>query len=119
MWSSRVQGGTILVSILLASGLEPFIGWIRGHVNLGRGATILVVYAAFFAAVLGLAFLVIPGALLQLNELTRNLPSLLSGAREWASSVQPNALGGSITAVIDTVEQIPGPPMEKACLQRG
>jgi predicted PurR-regulated permease PerM len=111
----------VLVSILLASGLEPFIGWIRGHVNLGRGVTILVVYAAFFTAVLGLAFLVIPGALLQLNELTRNLPTLLSAAREWASGLQPNALGESVTAVIDTVGQTlqPAAPDAEGVLAAG
>ncbi len=53
----------IFLAILLGSGLEPFVGWIRARVPLGRGATILVVYAGFLVLVAILVFLLVPAAL--------------------------------------------------------
>jgi len=45
----------LFVSILLASALEPMVGWLRDRLPLNRVGTILVVYLAFF---LGKRFLV-------------------------------------------------------------
>ena len=61
-------GGVLLllfVAILLASALEPIVGLLRGRLPIGRGATILLVYAGFFVTVLGLAFIVVPAAIRQ------------------------------------------------------
>src|SRR5437868_15539984 len=58
-----VAAGSVLllvfVAILLASALEPFVGWIRSHVGLSRGPTILLVYAAFFLVVIAMALVVV------------------------------------------------------------
>ena len=51
----------VFLSILLASALEPLIGWLRERLPSGRVATILVVYLAFFVAgVSGSPFVVFP-----------------------------------------------------------
>ena len=72
------------VAILLASALEPFIGWIRAHVALGRGATVLVVYAVFFALVLGLALVILPTAYTQAEEtIARRLSNLSWRGPRW------------------------------------
>lgn len=102
----------ILVAVLLASALEPFIGWIRGHLPMGRGATILLVYAAFFAVVIALAFFVVPGALNQFNAAIAKLPPFIDEARDWAEDLQPAALATSIGALIGAVGDAvtPAPP---------
>ncbi|CAN5435047.1 hypothetical protein BH20CHL6_BH20CHL6_17720 [soil metagenome] len=70
----------VVISILLAAGLEPFVGWLRGRTGMGRSTTILVVYAAFFVLALGVAFLVVPVAINQFNELGTRLPPLSAGS---------------------------------------
>ena len=106
-------GGVIVllfVAVLLASALEPMVGSIRERLPLGRGATILVVYASFFAAVLVLGLVVIPGALSQAGRLLADLPPFFAEARTWAETLRPAALAGSVSALIDAAAQILRPP---------
>jgi len=104
----------VFVAVILASGLQPFIAWIRGHLPLGRGPTILLVYGLFLAAVVGMALVVVPAALTQLERVIASLPPFFERAREWASSVRPTGLASSLTALIDAAAQTlrvpPGPP---------
>ena len=51
------------VAILLASALEPMVGWFRERLPMGRVGTILVVYLAFFIVAIGMAFIVVPAAI--------------------------------------------------------
>ena len=94
----------LFVSILLASALEPMIGWLREHLPLGRVATILVVYLVFFVVVLGLAFVVVPAALNQAQKIIASLPAFFDQVRVWASDLRPVALSNSITALVDSLE---------------
>lgn len=106
-------GGVLLllfVAVLLASALEPMIAWIREHLPLGRGATILVVYAAFFVGVLLFSLIVVPGALRQAGDLLADLPPFFAEARAWAETLRPAALSGSVTALIDAAAQVLRPP---------
>jgi predicted PurR-regulated permease PerM len=100
----------LFVSILLASALEPMIGWLREHLPLGRVATILVVYLAFFVVVLGLAFVVVPAALNQAQKIIAALPAFFDQVRVWASDLRPVALSNSITALVDSLEASIVPP---------
>ena len=65
------------VAILLASALEPMVGVIRERLPVGRGSTILLVYVTFFVTVLGLAFLVVPAAIGQGQQIVAKLPTLI------------------------------------------
>jgi predicted PurR-regulated permease PerM len=106
-------GGVLLlvfVAILLASALEPFVGWIRGHVGLGRGPTILLVYAAFFVVVIGMALIVVPAAIGQFDEIVAGLPPLIQRARDWAGTLRPAGLAASARALIDTANTVLAPP---------
>ena len=106
-------GGVLLLlflAILLASALEPGIGTIRERVPLGRGATILFVYLGFFVLVIGLAFIVVPAAIRQAEDLIASLPPFFEQARGWAGDLRPAALGRSVTALIDSVAGILRPP---------
>jgi predicted PurR-regulated permease PerM len=100
----------ILIAVLLGSGLEPFVGAIRSRVALGRGLTILIVYACFFVLVLGLLLLVVPGALDQFRDLGTQLGPVLADARTWASTVQPRALADSLGEIVDLVQRTVRPP---------
>jgi predicted PurR-regulated permease PerM len=111
----------VFVAILLASALEPFVGWIRGHVGIGRGATILLVYAAFFAAVIALAFVIVPAAIAQFNDIIAGLPPVLDQARDWAADLRPRGLSASVTAIVDAIEDATAPetPDPDAVLEVG
>src|SRR5918911_233778 len=100
----------VFVAILLASALEPFVGWIRGHVGLSRGPTILLVYAAFFVVVIGMALVVVPAAIGQFQDIVAGLPPLIHRARDWAAGVRPTGLSASLTALIDAGSDILSPP---------
>src|SRR5438105_836495 len=110
--ASRASGVLLLVfvALLLASALEPFIGWLRGHVPLGRGATILVVYALFLVLVVLVALVIMPVALRQLDELSKSLPAFLHRFRDWAERLRPAAIGSSLTALIDAATDVFTPP---------
>jgi predicted PurR-regulated permease PerM len=93
------------VAILLASALEPMVGLIRDRLPVGRGATILLVYLAFFVTVLGLAFLVVPAAIGQGQQIVAKLPGLIETTRTWAQTLRPEILSTSVTELLDSVAQ--------------
>lgn len=93
----------IFVSVLLASALEPIIGWLRVRLPIGRAGTILAVYATFFVVVLAMAFVVIPAAVNQAIRIVASLPPFVDHIRAWAADIRPAALSTSITAVVDSV----------------
>lgn len=104
-----LQAASILVlvflAVLLGAGLEPVVGWLRGHLHLGRTAGILMAYAGFLASVVVIAFLVVPTALNQLTLLAREMPALLDQARSWAHGLRPTVLASTITALLDAAQR--------------
>src|SRR5512141_383016 len=96
----------VFVAVLLASGLEPLINRVRAHSPLGRGATLLLVYAGFFSAVAVVALLVIPSALTQLGELGARISPLLDSARQWARTIEPRPLSVSVVGLVDTLQRV-------------
>lgn len=124
-----IAAGSVLLllflAILLASALEPIVASVRSRIGIGigigRGATILLVYAVFFAIVLAFSFIVVPGAISQAGRIASSLPPLLSDARSWAAGLRPGALSTSVTALIDSATQIvtPPPPGPDAVVKAG
>jgi predicted PurR-regulated permease PerM len=100
----------VFVAVILAAGLEPLIGWVRGHVRLGRGVTILLVYGGFLLAVIGLALVALPAATTQLEKTIALLPPFLDRVREWASGLRPVALAQGIDALLDAAARFVKPP---------
>ena len=99
----------VFVALLLASGLEPLIDKVRHSSRLGRGATLLAVYAAFFLLAGAVLLLVVPGALGQLAELGVRLNPILDDVREWARTVEPKAVSVSLLALIDAAQDAIAP----------
>jgi predicted PurR-regulated permease PerM len=95
----------VIISILLAAGLEPVIAWLRVRTPLGRSATILAVFAGFFALMLLLVFLIVPSAIEQSAELGTKLPPLLENVRAWSAELRPTAVGDSINAIVDLADR--------------
>jgi predicted PurR-regulated permease PerM len=91
----------VFVAVILASGLQPVIGWIRGHVPIGRGPAILLVYGLFMAVVAGMALIVVPAAIGQLERAVASLPSFLATTRAWAADVRPSGVGRAIVSIVD------------------
>ena len=104
----------VLVAVILASGLEPVIAWIRGHLSLGRGPTILLVYLVFLLVVVGMAFVIVPAALNQLDRTMASLPPFLDRAREWAATVRPAGLSRSLISLVDAGSRVVQPPSGSA-----
>jgi len=67
----------LFVAILLPSALEP-VGTLRDRLPLGRGATLLVVYATFLVGMVGMAFIVVPAAIDQGGKILHSLAGLLA-----------------------------------------
>ena len=88
-------------ALLLASALQPLVAWLRTKLPIARGAALLLVYAAFFATVLVMALLVIPGALDQVGDLAVALPHALQRAKDAIQNLEPDALRRSLGAIID------------------
>ncbi len=108
-----IAAGSVLLllflAILLASSLEPIVGSLRSRIGVGRGLTILLVYAVFFAVVLAFTFVVVPGAIRQAERIISSLPPLLAEARAWAEGLRPAGLSSSITALIDSIGEFASP----------
>jgi predicted PurR-regulated permease PerM len=102
----------VFIAVLLAAALEPIVGWLRERLPLGRAGTILVVYATFFVAVLGLAFIVVPAAISQGARILADLPPFFDELEASAENLRPAALANSITALIDSISSTfaPAPP---------
>jgi len=102
----------LFVSIVLASALEPMIGFLRERLRIGRVGTILIVYLAFFVVMLGLAFVVVPAAVTQGQRIVASLPAFFEQVRVWSADLRPVALSTSITALVDSVAETfaPAPP---------
>ena len=101
----------VFVAVLLASALEPMLGWLRTRLPVvGRAGTIIVVYLAFFVTVIGLAFVVVPAAVGQAQQILDDLPPFFAEARAWAENIRPGALSTSLTALIDSVASALKPP---------
>jgi predicted PurR-regulated permease PerM len=96
----------VFIAILLASALEPIVGLLRDRLPLGRGATILVVYVTFFVTVVGLAFIVVPAAIAQGQDIVTGLPSTLESIKSWAATVEPAILGDTITRLTDSAAKV-------------
>jgi predicted PurR-regulated permease PerM len=100
----------LFVAILLASALEPIVGGIRHRLPIGRGTTILVVYLSFFVTVIGLAFIVVPAAVRQGQEVVEGLPRILETVRAWAATLEPAILSDSVLRLTDSAERVIAPP---------
>jgi predicted PurR-regulated permease PerM len=111
----------LFVSILLASALEPVVGMLRDRLPIGRGATILVVYLAFFVSVLGLALIVVPAAIGQGQDMLARLPSFFASVRDWAATLEPHTLSVSVIRLVDSVSAVfaPAPPNPNEVVQVG
>ena len=102
----------IFLAVLLGAALEPLVALIRGRTGIGRGLSILFVYAVFLAAVVGIAVFIVPAAVVQLGSALSHVPAFLEQVRTWSAQLRPEALAEGISSLIDTVKAPfePGPP---------
>lgn len=96
----------VFVAVILASGLQPIVAWMRGYIKVGRGAALLLVYGVFLLSVLALLIFVVPSAVAQLQRTLEALPPFFDRARDWASELEPAPLSRSLIAVIDAAARI-------------
>jgi len=104
--SATRVGVLVFVALVLASGLEPSTEFLRNRLPIGRGASVLLVYAAFFLGVVGILVLIVPAAIGQLSLVGTRLGPVLASARTWADTVQPQFLGASLSALIEALQRL-------------
>jgi predicted PurR-regulated permease PerM len=95
----------VFLAVLLGAALEPVVGAIRGRTPSGRGLAILLVYAAFLAAVIAIAVFLVPAAIVQLGAAFDRLPEFLDRIRDWSRGLRPQALGDGVSALLDAIER--------------
>lgn len=102
----------VFLAVLLGAALEPVVATIRARTGIGRGFSILVVYAAFLAGVVAIAVFIVPTAVVQLGAAFARLPAFLDQVRAWSQQLRPEALAEGIGSLLDAVEApfLPGPP---------
>jgi predicted PurR-regulated permease PerM len=96
----------IFVALILASGLEPSTDWLKARLPLGRGPTILLVYALFFLIVLVVLVLIVPSALGQLSQFGSRIGPVLDNAQAWASTLQPPIVAAAVGALLDAAQRV-------------
>jgi len=99
----------LFIAVVLASALQPIVGSLKGRLPGGRGASILLVYLSFFVSVVGLALVVVPVAISQGEQVVAGLPKFFVAADAWASTLQPEILSTSISALIKSAATITAP----------
>ncbi len=102
----------VFIAVLLGAALEPVVATIRARTGIGRGLSILIVYAAFLAGVIAIAIFIVPAAVVQLGAALSRLPQFLDQVRAWSTQLRPEALAEGIGSLIDAVQApfLPGPP---------
>ncbi|MEO7664770.1 MAG: AI-2E family transporter, partial [Candidatus Limnocylindrales bacterium] len=111
-WLAWKAGGVLILvfaAVLLAAGLEPVVGLLRSRLPVGRGASILLTYGAFFISVVAIAFIAVPAALNQLAHLSAELPKMLADMRAWALELRPPGLGRAIATLVAAAQKAVGP----------
>ncbi|HEU4572357.1 MAG TPA: AI-2E family transporter, partial [Candidatus Limnocylindrales bacterium] len=112
----------VFVAVILASGLQPIVAWLRAHLHVGRGPAILLVYSAFLVIVVGLVLVVVPAAITQLDRTLHSLPPFFERARAWAETLRPAGLAQTVAALIDAAArplQPAAPPAPGQVVQVG
>jgi predicted PurR-regulated permease PerM len=94
----------VFLAVLLGAALEPIVGAMRSRLGIGRGLSILVVYAAFFAGVVAMAVFIAPAAVVQLGSALSHLPRFLDQVREWAGGLRPEPLAEGVAALVDAAK---------------
>src|SRR5690242_14353729 len=95
----------LFIALLLASALEPLVDSIRTRTPLRRGATLLLVYLAFFLALVVLVLLVLPGAINQFSDIGAKATPLLANAHDWAETIQPKPVSVALIGLIDSAQK--------------
>lgn len=110
----------VFLAVLLGAALEPVVGTIRGRIGIGRGLSILMVYATFLVGVVAVAVFIVPAALVQVGGAVGHFPAFLEQVRTWSSQLRPEALSEGIGSLITAVEAPlkPGPPPDPDSILR-
>lgn len=91
------------IAILLASGLEPMVTWLRAKTGLARSVNIIFVYLGFMVIVVLLLILIVPAAVTQLTEFSSRLPSLLTELRAFAADIRPSVVSDGLVNALDAL----------------
>jgi len=92
----------VFIAVLLATALEPLIGWVRTHARfVPRSAAILGVYLAFFAIVAVFCVFVLPIAAGEASQAIGRIPRLLDDVEAWSATLPQEQLRQTVQSLVD------------------
>ncbi len=94
----------VVFAVLLASGLDPVVNWVRNHLRLSRVKSIGLIYVLLLVGATLLVLLLVPAAVSEMNMLSQRLPELIKEARTWADQLEPAVIGTTLSRLIDTLD---------------
>jgi len=109
-WAASPVLVFVFVAIILGSGLQPIVAWLRDRLPIGRGAAILLVYGFFLLIVVAMVLLIVPAAIAQLQRTLEALPPFFDRLREWASTLRPAPLSEAVMGVVEAASRTFRPP---------
>jgi predicted PurR-regulated permease PerM len=104
LWLIREVLILMFISILLSSGIEPVVRWLRAHSPFNRSISILLIYILIFGLLGLLLFLIIPPLVAETQRLGRILINPES-ARQAISSIEVEFLRNAATTVYEVVAE--------------
>lgn len=95
---------TVVLSIILASAIEPIVYRLRRR-GLGRGQSILVVYVALLLTIGFGLYAILPSVVRQGGALIENIPSILNTLEDQAEVSENRFVRETGTATVQRVQQ--------------
>jgi predicted PurR-regulated permease PerM len=93
----------VFFAVLVASALGPLVDRLRTSLPIGRGVSILLVYATFFVSVAAIGFFLVPVAISQASDMMNQVPAILDRVESWSGGLQPPELATSVGALVTAV----------------
>jgi predicted PurR-regulated permease PerM len=96
----------VFLAILLASAVRPVVERVRGLLPVGRPVAILIVYVAFFGAIVGIGLLLVPVLVDQGSQLGAQMPAVFERLKTWSAGLQPRELAASVGGLIASAQSL-------------
>lgn len=103
-WSALSVLILVFVALLIATAVEPWTERLRDHLPTGRATTVMLAYAAFFAALIALGVIFVPVITDEAARVLARLPDALAEAEAWAEQLEPEAASTIVLTGVQAVQ---------------
>lgn len=111
-----------LLGLVIAAAINPGVDWCQHHLRLPRGTAVTGVMAGFLAIAIGLLTVLVSQLVVELSDLSRNLPVYADFLKELLTQVQelylgielPDVASGAFENAIDALVRLAGEAVSQA-----